>query len=310
MKKILLGLMVASLLTTTGCDSSKTVIGILQTADHSALDLAREGFISVLENSKYKDEIKFEYHNALGNPSDMQTMSDSLLRKSDLLLGIGTTAAESLKASALSKSKTTPILFTAVTDPVEAHLVESNELPNTHISGTTDMNPVEDQINLIKKILPDATKMGIIYTSNEINSEVQANIAKQQAIKEGLEVIVATIDTAADISSVCRSNFSDVDAVYVPTDNRLASNMPLLAQSVDVPLICGEASMVEAGGHLSLSIDYLKLGELTGQMAIEILDGADISQMAVRSLSSESYELVINEEALNDLGISVPEDLL
>lgn len=306
MKKLLVCLvLLLSCFVCVGCGSNDVIqIGILQPVTHEALDKAKEGFIDALKEAGYEDgkNVKIIVNNAQGSDTDLGLMAKSLVSKCDLTLGIGTGAAQALKAQEEKISSTNPLLFTAVTDPVDAKLVTSNEHPGSFVTGTSDMNPVVDQIALIKKYIKDADKIGIFYTASETNSAVQAEMAKKEAEKEGLEVIVATATDATDLQQSLRNLCSTegLDAIYIPTDNTVAANMNAVKSVVNefsILTVCGEESMMNAGGHITLSVDYYNLGKKVGQMAVEILkDGKKPSDIAVGFMTTAECKFAFNEE--------------
>ena len=223
----------------------------------------------------------------------------------NLILAIATPAAQAV-AGATSEI---PILVTAVTDPADAGLVESNEVPGGNVSGTSDLTPVKEQIDLLKKILPDAKKVGILYCSAESNSVFQADMAQAACADAGLESEVFTVSSSNEIQQVVESMVGKVDAIYAPTDNTIAAGMAtvgMVANDNGLPVICGEAGMVEAGGLATYGIDYYQLGYMAGEQAIEILvNGADVSKMPIGYLSADRCELTTNQETADALGIDL-----
>lgn len=318
----LFAFMVFSLLVLSlvGCKNDSMIkIGILQYISHDALDNARLGFIQALEEAGYIDgeNIKINYLNPQAEASTMQTQAAKLVRESDLVLAIATPAAQAVNDAAKNIGKKIPILFTAVTDPVDAGLVESMEKPGGNVTGTSDMNPVAEQISLVKELKPEASKIGIIYTSSESNSEIQANIAKDVAIEIGLVPTVSTISTLSDIQAALTNLITNVkvDAIYVPTDNLLASSMGAIEtiiteyKSFKVPVIAGETSQVRTGGSITYGLSYFNLGHDTGKMAVRIIKGDTPADIAVTMVSV--VDLVINKKQLEEvLGLVVPEILL
>lgn len=321
MKKFLSVLMMAalSLSMLAGCggsgDGSSTAtgetkeIGIIQYTSHPALDAAREGFISALEEAGYKDgeNCNIDIQNAQADQSNLKTISQKFVNDGkDLVLAIATPAAQSIAA----ETKDIPILVTAVTDPAESGLVESNEAPGVNVSGTSDLTPVNEQIALLKQILPDANKIAIMYCSGEQNSVIQANMAKEAAQENGIETEELTVSNTNDVAQVTESAIGKFDAIYIPTDNILASAMPLVTSITNpkgLPVIVGEQGMVEGGGVASVAVDYTELGKLTGQMAAEIFNGADIKTMPIQY--APNPELIINETAAAELGITIPDEV-
>lgn len=284
-------------------------IGIIQLTEHPALDASREGFVAALADAGYKDgdKVKIELQNAQNDQSNLKTISQKFVSDGkDLILAIATPAAQAVA----TETKDIPILVTAVTDPAESKLVESNEAPNCNVSGTSDLTPVKEQIDLLTQILPDAKKITIMYCSGEQNSLIQADAAEEAAKAKGLEVERKTVTSTNDVAQVTQSVIGTCDAVYIPTDNVLASSMPLVTSITNpagLPVIVGETGMVNGGGLASVAIDYTNLGKLTGQMAVQLIEGADIKTMAIQY--DENPELVINETAADELGITIPEDI-
>lgn len=323
MKKNLRNLLVLVLLalctlSITGCvKSDKEKIGILQLATHEALDNTRIGFIKALEEAGYKDgeNIEIIVKNPEGDLPTCGLMATELVRDCDLVLGIATDAAVALQSASLTENKTDlPILFTAVTDPVDAGLVDSLTAPEANITGTSDMNPVAEQVALIKEIIPACEKIGIVYNISEPNSKVQADMAKEEAEKEGLEVVIRTVTEASEISPTITSlSNSGIEALYLPTDNLLAKNMASVANVAEeskILVVCGESGMVKSGGSISYSIDYVVLGEMTGEMAVPILKGdKTVGETPIGFLPTSRLAIAINEENFQKIGLEVPASL-
>lgn len=283
-------------------------VGILQFMDHNSLTAAQEGFISGLEEAGFTDgeNMELDIMNAQGDQSNLQSMSEQLSRNNDLMLAIATPSAQSMATAEQEK----PILFTAVTDPEDAGLVESNEEPGMNLTGTSDMVPIDEQIRLLLSIVPDAETVGIIYNSSEPNSEIQANLAIEALDEAGVTAQVSTVTTTNDVQQVLTSLAQDIDALYIPTDNTLASTSATvgeIAREYSLPVVTGSAEQVEEGGLATYGIDYESLGRQTAQMAVDILEnGTDPSTIAVET--SDHLELVVNEEMAEALGID-PESI-
>lgn len=318
-RSVLLLVIVLLVLVISACKKDDRIkIGILQLVTHEALDSAREGFIAALAEEGYIDgeNITIQVLNPQKDATTMQTQAAKLVRESDLILAIATSAAQAVVTEARGQGKTTPILFTAVTDPVEAGLIASMAAPGANVTGTSDMNPVATQISLIKELLPNATKVGILYTSDETNSEIQANMAREAALAIGLSPTVATITAANDITAtVANLITSGVNAIYIPTDNLLASSMGTVEETIKsyanfkVPVIGGETSQVRAGASIAYGLNYFNLGRDTGAMAVQILKGA--LPASIPCTTVQTMELVINKKQLeNDLGIVIPPSLI
>lgn len=281
-------------------------IGITQITTHTALDSAREGFKKAFEDAGI--QVKYDEQNAQGDQATATSIASKFASSDlDLVLAIATPSAQ---AAAQSITKV-PVLFTAVTDPVSAQLVNSLEAPGSNITGTTDMNPVADQISLVKEFAPKAKTLGIIYSSGEVNSEVQVELAKEAAAKDGLQVVESAVTNSAEVQQAGQDLASKVDAIYVPTDNTVVSALASVVQAAEdakIPLIAGEANSVVQGALATYGIDYSKLGYQTGEMAIRILkEGADPATLPVEA--QKDYELTVNTTTLKALGLELPASL-
>jgi len=288
------------------------VIGILQYVQHGALDSAREGFLKSLEDQGYVlgETLIIDYQNGQASQDICASVADKFVADGvDLMLGIATPAVLALAG----KTETIPILGTAVTDYVEARLAESNEKPGFNISGTTDMNPIKDQIGMIKRFVPEAQTVGLIYTGSEINSTLQAAIAKEEIEALGLAYTEVTVNASNDVQQAILSLVDNCDVIYIPTDNVLASSMPIVAEvtlAAGRPVICGDAGMVKEGGQFTLAIDYYNLGLQTGEMAGRLLRGEaqSVGEMPIESQSEYTY--YVNKTLCDAIGLAIPEDML
>lgn len=292
---------------TTGektADGKQYKIGVLQLVQHTALDAANKGFIKALDDAGLN--YVADQQNAAGDQSTCQTIASKLVNDgSDLILSIATPAAQAVAGTTTD----IPVLVTAVTDPAASDLVASNDAPGGNVSGTSDLTPVKEQIALLKKILPDAKTVGILYASSESNSEIQAKMAREAIEAAGMTAVDYTVSSSNEIQTVVTSMVGKVDAIYAPTDNTIAAGMTTVAMVANengIPTICGEEGMVKAGGLATYGIDYFELGYLTGQQAVKILkDGDDISKMPIEYLPADKCKLSVNEETAKALGIDV-----
>ena len=286
-------------------------IGVVQLVEHSALDAANKGFVDGLKELGFEEgkNVTFDQQNAQADQSNLQNIAQRFVSgKMDLICAIATPAAQSIA----NATKDIPILGTAITDYVGAKLAASNDKPGANVSGTSDMNPIKEQVDLLQKLCPNAKTIGVIYCSSEVNSEVQVKAMAEYAASKGLMVKTATISTVNDIQQAAQSLVGDVDAFYVPTDNVIASAMPTLVAITDAakkPVICGEPNMVKAGGLATYGIDYYKLGVQTGHMAADVLEGkAKPADMPIQT--AKDLKVVINKKNAAALGITLPEDVL
>ncbi len=284
-------------------------VDIIQIVEHPALDAARQGFLETLKANGYEEgkNLKVDYKNAQGDTSTLNTIAQKFASdKPDLVLAIATPSAQAMAGA----SKDIPILITAVTDPVAAKLVNSNEKPGTNVTGTTDMNPLKQQFELLKKLIPQAKKVGIIYNAGEVNSQVQVKMAKDVAVTMGLQIVEATVASTADVQQATQSLVGKVDVIYVPTDNMVVSASPTVLQVTDkakIPVISGESSVVEKGALGTIGINYKNLGKQTGEMALKVLKGSKPQDMAIEG--QKDFDTVINKTDAALLGIKIPDDL-
>lgn len=298
-----------------GCGGEKTAdstksynIGVVQLVEHGALDAANKGFVDGLASRGFKDNVKFDQQNAQADQSNLQNIAQRFVNnKVDLICAIATPAAQTM-ANATSMI---PIVATAVTDYEQARLVVSNREPKGNVTGTTDMNPIKEQIDLMLRLAPNTKTIGTIYSSSEVNSQRQIEVMKAYAESKGLTVLEATVSTVNDIQQAAQSLVGKADAIYIPTDNVMASAVPTLVAITDaakIPVICGEANVVKAGALATLGVDYYKLGFQTGEMAADILEGkAKPAEMPIQSL--KEMTLTINAKSAEKLGIEIPADL-
>lgn len=304
-------------LTLTACSSSDSSssssasgdtykIGINQLVQHPALDSATAGFKKAFEDAGINAD--FEEQNANGEQATALTIAQNFATENlDLVLAVATPAAQATAQNITDK----PVLFTAVTDPVTAELVKSNDAPGGNVTGTSDVAPIKDQLELLKKLVPDTKKIGIVYASGEVNSQVQVDQVKSEAQPMGIEVATQTVSSVNEIQQAVEA-LGDVDAIYVPTDNMVVSGISSLVQVAEqkkIPVVAAEAGTVEGGAVATLGIDYEKLGEQTGKMAIDILkNGKNPAEMPVEIASDFTY--VINEDAAKAQGVTIPQDIL
>lgn len=277
-------------------------IGVLQLVQHTALDKANEGFIAALDDAGLAYEA--DQQNAANEQSTCQTVAEKFVNDGkDLIFAIATPAAQAVAGA----TSDIPILLSAVTDPAASGLVESNEAPGVNVSGTSDLTPVAEQIQLIPKVNPEAKAVGILYCSAESNSVIQAEMAREAIEALGLEAKDYTVSSSNEIQTVVESMVGNVDVIYAPTDNMIAAGMAtvsMIANDNGLPTVVGESGMVEAGGLVTYGIDYYQLGYMAGEQAVDILvNGADITQMPIGYLDASRCELMVNEDTAATLGI-------
>ncbi len=291
-------------------NSQMLKVGILQLVEHPALDASYKGFVEGLAEKGLADgkNIVIDYQNAQGEQVNCNTIATKFVNaRYDLILAIATPAAQ----AAANLTKDIPVLVTAVTDPQAAGLVKDNAMPGTNVSGTSDLTPCAAQIDLIKKLVPAVKTIGLMYCSSEQNSVFQIALAKNQCKKLGINFIDATVSSLNEVQQVMQGLVGKVDAVYVPTDNMLASGMATVSKiAVDnkIPVVAGEDGMVKNGALATYGINYFELGKLTGEMGYEILkNGKKPAEMPVQYL--QTFDFSFNEKTAQAIGIKKPADL-
>ena len=314
-RKLLAPLLVVGILLTSlislhqlKADKKKDVfrIGISQFITHQSLDATREGFVDELAKQGYVEgkNIEIDLQNAQGEQRNLKTISQQLAESSDVVLSIATPSAQSLA----NTTQTTPVIFSAVTDPVSAKLVESREHPGGNVTGTSDQSSdaISTQINLIKKVLPKAKTIGILYTQSEPNSVVQKDEAKRLLEEKGFTVVEKTILDSNNVKAAAESLMAEVDMVFVPTDNIISSTMETVKQvsiKHKVPVFGGSTEMIAVGGLYNYGTNYEELGRQTARMLIRVLKGEKPENIAVEL--PEKLELHTNQEMADALGIDI-----
>lgn len=310
MKKGLLSLLICSLLL-VGCANSKEsmpTVGIAQIVSHPSLNTIRDAIVKRLEEKGYKDgkNIKLVYGDASGQVSNLNTIMNQFEQKqAKVVVAIATPTAQ----SAAKLSKKTPVVFSAVSDPVGAKLVKSLEKPGNNITGTSDEVQMDQIIDLSLKMTPGIKKIGFLYNASEANSVANLEKAKAYAKTKGIEIIEATGKDITELQSTASVLVTKVDAVLSPNDNTVASGMNALSKiclEAGKPFYVGADSMVKDGGLATVGIDYENLGKATADMVIEVLNGKSPKDMPVKIFKTD-LNTYVNQKALEELGLSLPE---
>lgn len=296
----------------SSASSESYTIGIGQYAAHGSLDNCREGFLLGLEEEGITEgqNLTVLYENAQADGSvSSQIITNFLSKDVDLICGIATPMAQT--AYSLTQKTDTPVIYTAVTDPVTAKLADENGTPVGEITGTSDTLPVKEQLEMIRTILPDAKTIGIMYTTSEANSLSTIATYKELAPDYGFEIVETGISATADIPLAADSLLEKVDCVTNLTDNTVVSSLPLIlskASAKNIPVFGSEIEQVKIGCLAAMGLDYIELGKQTGKMAAKVLKGeAKASEMNYEVISSASF--YGNTKVAENLGITIPEDL-
>ena len=316
-RTLIVGAVAAALLAGCGDDSAKkaaapaekgaVTVGLIQLVEHPALDAAAKGIQDAVRDRGLK--VKFDVQNAQADQSNLANISQRFVtQKYPLVFAIATPAAQTIANAA----KNTPVVATAVTDFVAAKLIKSNEKPGTNVTGSSDMNPVGAQLDMLMKLVPGVKTIGTIYNSSEINSQVQVEALKKELQRySGVTLLEGTVSSVNDVQQVAQNMAGKVQAIYLPTDNILASSMPVLTKittPAKVPVITGEENMLKGGGLATVGIDYYKLGRIAGEMGADILEGkSKPADMPIRFQTE--FKGKINAQAMQQLGLTLPDSL-
>lgn len=285
-------------------------VAVTAIVEHPALDSARDGILEALNQAGYKqgDNLKWQYQSAQGNTGTAAQIARKFIGdKADVLVGIATPTAQALAAG----TKQIPIVFTAVTDPVQAQLTPSWEASGTNVTGVSDVLELDKQIDLIKEIIPDAKKVGIVYNPGEANSVAVVEALKKQLPEHGMELVEAAAPRTVDVRNAALSLAGKVDVIYTNTDNNVVSAYEAMAKvgnDTKTPLIASDTDSVKRGAIAALGVDYHDLGVQTGRIVARILDGEKPGDIAPQT--SDNLQLFINVTAAEKQGVLLSEELL
>ncbi|MCR5657527.1 MAG: ABC transporter substrate-binding protein [Butyrivibrio sp.] len=270
---------------TAKAEAGKTFhVGVIQLVEHPALDAATKGFEEALAEALEAEgySVEFDYQNAQGEQATCATIATKFVNDNDDLIMANATPALQAVAAATGDI---PIVGTSVTDYESAGVVKSNDAPGTNVTGASDFAPIDEQIALLQKLVPDVKQVGILYCSSEANSKFQVDLAAETLEAAGIAYKEYTVADSNEIQSVVTNAIANCDCLYIPTDNTIADNMSIVkneAWPAKTPVICGEENMCKNGGLATLSIDYYELGVTAGKQAFEILvNGKNPAEMAI-----------------------------
>lgn len=294
--------------TDTAADSSKTTptiyhVGITQIVEHPSLDEIRAGIEAGLKDQGFDtaSNLKIDYENAQGNMENTQLIAQRFdSQNKQLVIAITTPSAQ----AAFQTIHNSPILFSAITDPEGAGLKAKG------ISGVSDMTPIKKQLDLLKALLPNAKKVGMVYNTGEQNSVVQVALAKQLAADAGLELISTGVSSTNDMATAIDQVLSKCDVFYAHVDNSLAAAFPLLVQKSDAagkPIIGAVEKYVTDGALATDGINNYQIGYQTGLMAAKVLNGTSVDALPIETI--EKTECLISKKTVERFNVQVPEAL-
>ncbi|HBG76548.1 ABC transporter substrate-binding protein [Eubacteriales bacterium mix99] len=302
----------ASGCTEKGAAAGKYTVGIAQFAEHGSLDNCREGFLAGLAKEGFTEgkNLRVRYENAQADGGTANQIADSIVAgRADLIAAIGTPMAQS--AFRAAGKADTPVIYTAVNDPVAAELAREDGTPTGNVTGTSDRLPVEQQLEMIRTILPDAKKIGILYSTSEVNSISTVQEYRDAAPAYDFKIVESGISVSADIPLAADQLLTKVDCLCNLTDNTVVSSLPLILEKAGrkgIPVFGSEIEQVKIGCLAAVGLDYYELGIQTGKMAGKVLKGeARAEEIPFKVCKEASF--YGNTAVAKNLGISIPEEL-
>ena len=305
--------MAAAMAVPAMADEESVTIGISQFAEHGSLDNCREGFLEGLKEAGYEEgkNLTIEYQNAQADTGNAATIADSFVNKKvDLICAIATPSAMSAYNSAMDAD--IPVIYTAVSDPSGAGLVNEDGTNVGNITGTSDKLPVTEQMALIRELMPDAKKIGILYTTSEANSVSTIQEYKDHAEEYGFEIVDTGINTIADVEMAAKDLASKVDCISNLTDNTVVSALQTVlaaANDAKIPVFGSEVEQVKNGCVAAVGIDYVALGKQTGEMAAKDLKGEATAAETPFEIC-EGGNVYVNTEAAGNIDFTISDDVL
>lgn len=302
--KTLVGLALSASLLASTTAFAQTV-SVSSIVEHPALDSVRDGVKKALNDAGYTEEkgLKWQFQTAQGNTAITAQIARKYVGdKSDVIVAISTPSAQAVVAA----TKSIPVVFSAVTDPVAAQLVSSWDASGTNVSGVSDMLVLEKQLELIKKVVPNAKNVGIVYNSGEANSVVVVERLRELLTANNMALVEATAARTVDVGAAARSLVGKVDVIYTNTDNNVVSAFEALVKvgnDAKIPIIASDTDSVARGAIAALGVNYYDLGVQTGNMVVRILKGEKVGNMA--SETSDKLELFVNPGAAEKQGVTL-----
>ncbi|EKA7353456.1 ABC transporter substrate-binding protein [Vibrio vulnificus] len=300
----------AALISSHSVMAKTAKVAVSQIVEHPALDATRQGLLDGLKAKGYVEgeNLEFDYKTAQGNPAIAVQIARQFVGESpDVLVGIATPTAQAL----VSATRSIPVVFTAVTDPVGAKLVKSMEQPGKNVTGLSDLSPVSQHVDLIKELLPNAKAIGVVYNPGEANAVTLVELLKKSAAEKGLKVVESTALKSADVQSATQAIAAKSDVIYAPTDNTVASaieGMIVAANQAKKPVFGGATSYVEKGAIAGLGFDYYQVGVQTADYVAAILEGQEPGKLDVKVATGS--DLIVNQGTAEKLGITIPASVL
>lgn len=298
----------ASTSTDAGVDA-KTV-AITAIVEHPALDAVRQGAIEELAAAGFKegDNLTVNFQSAQGNMATAGQIAKQFAADNpDAIIAIATPSAQAV----VSATNTIPVVFSAVTEPVEAKLVSKLDGSGTNVTGASDVLPLEPQVALIKELLPAVKNIGFVYSPGEVNSTVTLKNLKQIAEAQGITIVEAPAQKSSDIAMAAQSLVGKVDVIYTSTDNNVINAYEALTQvakEAKIPLVSSDPSVIERGASVALGVNYADLGRETGKITARILKGEKAGDIPV--YAAQTLDLLVSKKYAAEQGIAVPQSIV
>ncbi|HEY1026011.1 MAG TPA: ABC transporter substrate-binding protein [Pseudomonas sp.] len=296
--------------TTPALAAEQKSVAVTAIVEHPALDSVRDGIKAALEEGGYREgeNLKWQYQSAQGNTGTAAQIARKFVGdRPDVIVGIATPSAQALVAS----TRSTPIIFSAVTDPVEAQLVRNWEASGSNVSGVSDLLELDKQMALIKRVLPDAKRVGMVYNPGEANSAVVVRHLKELLPSMGMTLVEAAAPRSVDVGSAARSLVGKVDVIYTNTDNNVVSayeSLVKVGNDTRTPLIASDTDSVKRGAIAALGLDYFEHGKQAGRMVLRVLNGEKPGD--IKPETSENLSLYLNPAAAKRQGVTLSQELL
>lgn len=301
---------VAPVAAPVAASAEMVTVAVTAIVEHPALDAARDGVMEALAEAGYTvgDNLTFVYESAQGNPATATQIARKFVGDGPtVIVPISTPSAQAVVAA----TKDIPIVFTAVTDPVGAQLIDSMEKPGANVTGISDFSPLADHLALIREIMPDAKKLGVIYNPGESNAVSLVEALKVMAPEAGFEIVESNATKTSEVQGAARALVGKADAIYVPTDNTIVSALEAavkVATENKLPLFAGDTDSVTRGAIAAVGFNYFDIGKQTGAVVAAILKGTAPADIPVKVAAGT--DLVVNPKAAEAMGVTIPEAVI
>ena len=286
------------------------VVAITQIVEHPALDAVHEGVKDELADRGYREgeNLRLMHESAQGNSAIASQIARKFVGENpDVIVAIATPSAQTVAAAA----RNVPVVFSAVTDPVAAKLVQSWEAPGANITGVSDMLPIEKHLDMLQRAMPDAKRIGTVYNPGEANAAALIELLEERLQARGLELVKGAATKTSEVLGAARSLVGKADAIYLTTDNTVISAAEAVisvGERAKIPVFAADTATVERGAVAALGFNYYNHGRQTGAMVARVLEGAGTADMPVETM--EELDLYVNPEAAERMGVTLPEDLI